>query len=143
MIIMKELLQQLENLLIEKEMDLVKIKEVKSQLLKEHIKGLKIENYIGDYPTFMEPVILGESVKIGDDVLIGPKVYIGNNSEIEDYAEISNCIIFDNVKIGKNFKLDNCIIAKDTELNFDNFSNRNTIIKGIAESIDELELILL
>ena len=143
MIIMKELLQQLEILLIEKEIDLVKIKELKSKLLKEHIKGLKIDNYIGDYPTFMEPVILGDSVKIGDDVLIGPKVYIGDNSEIEDYAEISNCIIFDNVKIGKNFKLDNCIIAKDTELNFDNFSNRNTIIKGIAESIDELELILL
>jgi len=143
MIIMKELLQQLEILLIEKEIDLVKIKELKSKLLKVHIKGLKIDNYIGDYPTFMEPVILGDSVKIGDDVLIGPKVYIGDNSEIEDYAEISNCIIFDNVKIGKNFKLDNCIIAKDTELNFDNFSNRNSIIKGIAESIDELELILL
>ena len=143
MIIMKELLQQLENLLIEKEMDLVKIKEVKSKLLKEHIKGLKIDNYIGDYPTFMEPVILGESVKIGDDVLIGPKVYIGNNSEIEDYAEISNCIIFDNVKIGKNFKLDNCIIVKDTALNFDNFSNQNSILKGIAESKEELEIILL
>jgi len=140
---MKELLQQLEILLIEKEIDLVKIKELKSKLLKVHIKGLKIDNYIGDYPTFMEPVILGDSVKIGDDVLIGPKVYIGNNSEIEDYAEISNCIIFDNVKIGKNFKLDNCIIAKDTELNFDNFSSSNSIIKGIAESIDELELILL
>ena len=45
MIIRKELLQQLENLLIEKEMDLVKIKELKSKLLKEHIKGLKIDNY--------------------------------------------------------------------------------------------------
>ncbi len=140
---MKELLQQLENLLIEKEIDLVKINELKSKLLKEHIKGLKIDNYIGDYPTFMEPVILGDSVKIGDDVLIGPKVYIGNNSEIEDYAEISNCIIFDNVKIGKNSKLDNCIIEKDTELNFDNFSNQNSILKGIAESKEELEIIFL
>jgi NDP-sugar pyrophosphorylase family protein len=116
---------------------------LKSKLLKEHIKGLKIDNYIGDYPTFMEPVILGDSVKIGDDVLIGPKVYIGDNSEIEDYAEISNCIIFDNVKIGKNFKLDNCIIIKDTELNFDNFSNQNCILKGIADSKEELEIILL
>jgi len=140
MIIMKKLLQQLENLLIEKEMDLVKVKELKSKLLKEHIKGLKIDNYIGDYPTFMEPVILGDSVKIGDDVLIGPKVYIGNNSEIEDYAEISNCIIFDNVKVGKNFKLDNCIIVKNTELNFDNFSNENCILKGISESKEELEI---
>ncbi len=140
---MKELLQQLDILLSKKEIDLVKVKELKSQLLKEHIKGLKIDNYIGDYPTFMEPVILGDKVKIGDDVLIGPKVYIGDNSEIEDYAEISNCIIFDNVKIGKNFKLDNCIIVKDTELNFDNYSNQNCIIKGITESLDDLKLILL
>jgi len=140
---MIELLQQLESLLSEKEIDLVKIKELKSKLLKEHIKGLKIDNYIGDYPTFMEPVILGDKVKIGDDVLIGPKVYIGDNSEIEDYAEISNCIIFNNVKIGKNFKLDNCVIPKGTELNFDNFSNQNCILKGRAESKDELEIILL
>jgi len=140
---MKELLQQLEILLSEKEIDLVKIKELKGKLLKEHIKGLKIDNYIGDYPTFMEPVILGDKVKIGDDVLIGPNVFIGSNSVIEDYAEISNCIIFDNVKVGKNFKLDNCIIAKDSKFNFDNFSNHNCILKGKAESIEELEIILL
>jgi len=143
MITMKELLQQLENLLTEKEINLIKIKELKSKLLKEQIKGLKIDNYIGDYPTFMEPVILGDSVKIGDNVLIGPKVYIGNNSEIEDYAEISNCIIFDNVKIGKNFKLDNCIIAKDSNLNFSNFNKQNCIIKGSAISEEELEITLL
>ncbi len=140
---MKELLQQLENLLNEKEIDLAKIKQLKTKLLKEHIKGLKIDNYIGDYPTFMEPVILGDNVIIGDDVLIGPKVYIGNNSEVEDYAEISDCIVFDNVKIGSNFKLNNCIIVKDSKLNFDNFSNQNCILKGIAESKEELEIILL
>ena len=58
MIIMKELLQQLEILLNEKEIDKVKIKELKSKLLKEHIKGLKIDNYIGDYPTFMDLLFL-------------------------------------------------------------------------------------
>jgi len=137
---MKELLKQLEQLLNEKDLDLLKIQELKTEILKNHIKGLKIENYIGDYPTFMEPVILGDSVKIGDDVLIGPKVYIGTDSVIEDYAEISNSIIFDNVKIGKNFKLDNCIIIKNSKLNFDNFSNKSCILKGIAESEEELEI---
>lgn len=140
---MKELLQQLEILLSKKEIDLVKIKELKRKLLKEHIKGLKIDNYIGDYPTFMEPVILGDKVKIGDDVLIGPNVFIGPNSEIKNYAEISNCIILDNVTIGNNFKLDNCVIAKDTKLKFGNFSTQNCILKGIAESKEELEIILL
>ncbi|MHA1988165.1 MAG: hypothetical protein ACW98D_16135, partial [Promethearchaeota archaeon] len=85
---MKELLQQLEILLNEKEINIVKVRELKDELLIKHITGLKIDNYLGDYPTFMEPVILGDKVKIGDDVLIGPKVYIGDNSEIEDYAEI-------------------------------------------------------
>ena len=138
---MKDLLKQLEKLLNEKDLDLLKIQELKTEILKNHIKGLKIENYVGDYPTFMEPVILGDSVKIGDDVLIGPRVYIGNHSEIEDYAEISNSIIFDKVKIGSNFKLDNCIIIKDSKLNFDNFSNTNGILKGVADSEDELEII--
>ena len=140
---MKKLLQQLEILLSEKEIDLVKVKELKSQLLKDRIKGLKIDNYIGDYPTFMEPVILGDKVKIGDDVLIGPNVYIGANSEIKDYAEISNCIIFDNVTIGNNFKLDNCVVVKESQFNFDNFSNQNCILKGIAKSKEELEVTLL
>jgi len=140
---MKEILKQLEQLLNEKDFDLLKIQELKTEILKNHVKGLKIENYIGDYPTFMEPVILGDNVKIGDDVLIGPKVYIGNDSEIEDYAEISNSIIFDNVKIGKNFKLDNCIIVNNSKLSFDNFSNKNCILKGIAESEEELEIISL
>ncbi|MFX1457163.1 MAG: hypothetical protein ACFFDB_17435, partial [Promethearchaeota archaeon] len=66
------------------------------------------------------------------------KVYIGNNSEINDYAELSNCIIFDNVKIGNNFKLDNCIIIKDSELNFNNFKNQNCIINGKAGSKEDL-----
>ncbi|MFX1524538.1 MAG: hypothetical protein ACFFCC_13605 [Promethearchaeota archaeon] len=135
---MEDLLQQLEYLLSEKKFDLAKIKDLKQVILKDHIIGLKIDNYIGDYPTFMEPVILGDNVKIGDDVLIGPKVYIGNNSEINDYAELSNCIIFDNVKIGNNFKLDNCIIIKDSELNFNNFKNQNCIINGKAGSKEDL-----
>ncbi len=140
---MKELLKQLEHLLNEEDLNLSKIQELKTEILKNHLKGLRIESYIGDYPTFMEPVILGDTVKIGDDVLIGPRVYIGSNSEIEDYAEISNSIIFDTVMIGKNFKLDNCIIIKDTKLNFDNFSNKNCILKGIADSEEELEIISL
>ncbi|MFW9822165.1 MAG: hypothetical protein ACFFE4_04485 [Candidatus Thorarchaeota archaeon] len=135
---MEGLLEQLEYLLNEKELDLVKIKELQKILLKDHIIGLKIDNYIGDYPTFMEPVILGDNVKIGDDVLIGPKVYIGSNSEINDYAELSNCIIFDNVKIGNNFKLDNCIILKNSKLDFDNFQNQNCIIDGKAVSKEGL-----
>ena len=42
---MKDNLKQLEQLLSEKDLDLVKIQDLKTKLLREHIKGLKIENY--------------------------------------------------------------------------------------------------
>jgi len=63
--------------------------------------GNRLENYVGDYPTFIEPVYLGDNVKIGDDVLLGPNVYIGANSEIQNYVEMSNTIIFENVIMSK------------------------------------------
>ena len=99
----------------------------------------RVEKYIGDYPTFIEPVYLGENVKIGDDVLLGPNVYIGSNSEIQDYDEISNTIIFDNVTIGENFKLENCIVGKDSSLKFKNLDMKNSVLIGEAISKDELQ----
>lgn len=143
MIKMKEMLNKIEQLLSEEKIETKTIQELMTEFLKIHVKGLKIDNYIGDYPTFMEPVILEDNVRIGDDVLIGPNIYVGNNSDIGDYVEISNSIIFDNVKIGKNFRLDNCIIAKGCKLNFNNYSNKNCILNGIANSKEELQIISL
>ncbi len=101
--------------------------------------GNRLENYIGDYPTFIEPVYLEDNVKIGDDVLLGPNVYIGANSEIQDYVEISNTIVFDNVKIGQNFKLENCVVGKDSSLNFKNLNMKNSVLVGVADSKDKLQ----
>ena len=101
----------------------------------------RIESYIGDYPTFIEPVFLEENVKIGDDVLLGPKVYIGANSEIGDYVEISNSIVFENVKIGENFKIENCIISKNTVFNFSNLTFKNCILRGISDSENAIKKI--
>ncbi|MBY8987829.1 MAG: hypothetical protein KGD61_05195 [Candidatus Lokiarchaeota archaeon] len=101
----------------------------------------RLENYVGDYPTFIEPVYLEDNVKIGDDVLLGPNVYIGANSVIQDYVEISNTIIFNNVKIGQNFKLENCIVAKNSSLNFKNLNMKNSVLAGVANSINELKSI--
>ncbi|KKK41072.1 hypothetical protein LCGC14_0632370 [marine sediment metagenome] len=138
---MQELIKKLEQLLDKEEIDLKEVQNLKAEFLKKHIKGLKIDDYIGDYPTFMEPVILGEKVKIGDDVLIGPNIYIGSNSIIGDYVEISNSIVLDNVTIGDNIKLVNCVIAGGSKLNFSNFNEKNCILKGTANSIEELEMI--
>jgi NDP-sugar pyrophosphorylase family protein len=101
--------------------------------------GSRLENYMGDYPTFIEPVYLEDNVKIGDDVLLGPNVYIGANSEIQNYVEISNTIIFENVLIGENFKLENCIVVKDSSLKFKNLNMKNSVLVGVADSKDKLQ----
>jgi len=101
--------------------------------------GNHLEKFVGDYPTFIEPVYLEDNVKIGDDVLLGPNVYIGANSEIQDYVEMSNTIIFENVMIGENFKLENCVVAKDSSLKFKNLNMKNRVLIGETNSKDELQ----
>ncbi|MHA1233642.1 MAG: hypothetical protein ACTSQL_00995 [Promethearchaeota archaeon] len=135
---MKEELSKIEELIgnfenIEKS----EIKEIMQKLFSK--LSNRLENYVGDYPTFIEPVYLEDNVKIGDDVLIGPNVYIGANSEIPDYVELSNTVIFENVIIGENFKLENCIVAKNSSFNFKNMSMKNSLLIGETSSKDELQ----
>ncbi len=113
------------------------IKELMQKLFSK--LGNRLEKFIGDYPTFIEPVYLEDNVKIGDDVLLGPNVYIGANSEIQDYVEMSNTIIFENVTIGENFKLENCVVAKDSSLNFKNLNMKSSVLTGKSNSKDELQ----
>jgi NDP-sugar pyrophosphorylase family protein len=101
----------------------------------------KVDKYIGDYPTFIEPVFLGENVKIGDDVLLGPNVYIGPNSIIEDFVEISNSVLLENVRIGENIKLENCIVGKNSNFNFSKFIAKNSVIVGSGTSKEELKIL--
>ena len=101
----------------------------------------KVDQYVGDYPTFIEPVFLGENVKIGDDVLLGPNVYIGPNSIIEDFVEISNSVLLENVRIGENIKLEYCIVGKNSNLNFSKFIAKNSVIVGSGTSKEELKIL--
>ena len=135
---MKEELNRIEEL--SKDYENIDKSDIKKLMQKFFTKiRNRLENYVGDYPTFIEPVYLEDNVKIGDDVLIGPNVYIGANSEIQDYGEISNTIIFENVKFGQNFKLENCVVAKNSSFNFNNLNMKNSVLFGVAESKDELK----
>ena len=113
------------------------IKELMQKLFSK--LGNRLEKFVGDYPTFIEPVYLEDNVKIGDDVLLGPNVYIGANSEIQDYVEMSNTIIFENVNIGENFKLENCVVAKHSSFKFKNLNLKNSVLFGETNSKDELQ----
>jgi len=135
---LKEIETLIENT---KDKDLSKISELLKSFFKKYITRSHIDSYIGDYPTFIEPVYLEDNVKIGDDVLLGPNVYIGKDSVINDYGEISNTIILENATIGKNFKLNNCIIGKNSVFNFSNLNIKSCILQGKANSEDELNKI--
>ncbi|MBD3211041.1 MAG: hypothetical protein GF311_00405 [Candidatus Lokiarchaeota archaeon] len=133
---------------MEKDLEYIKTKldnqesissEELTDFLSKNVINNRIEEYIGDYPTFIEPVVLGKNVIIGDDVLLGPNVYIGDNCEIGDYNEISNSIIFDNVKLGEIFKLDHCIVVENSTLTFKNLDIAFSILKGKTDKKDDLE----
>jgi len=110
-----------------------------TNFLSKNILSNRIEEYIGDYPTFIEPVVLGKNVIIGDDVLLGPNVYIGDNCEIGDYDEISNSIIFNNVKLGEIFKLDHCVVVENSKLTFKGLDLTHCLLNGEAETKNNLD----
>lgn len=136
---LKEIEKDINNLELNSQSQM---KVLLQNFLKNHLKRSKINNFIGDYPTFIEPVYLEANTKIGDDVLLGPKVYIGKNCEIKDYVEISNTIILDNVIIGENIKLDSCIIGKNTKLNLANINIDNCVVIGDVSNKEELYKIM-
>jgi NDP-sugar pyrophosphorylase family protein len=137
---MKEELNKIEEIIVNpKEIKKSNIQDLMDRFFVK-LKN-RVDNYIGDYPTFIEPVYLEDNIKIGDDVLLGPNVYVGANSEIPDYVEMSNTIIFDNVKIGENFRLENCIVAKNSSFNFKNLNMKNSVLIGVANLKNELQTI--
>ncbi len=140
---MKKDLEEIQKIIGKLELNSkTQIKDLLNYFLQTHLNRNKVDNFIGDYPTFIEPVHLEDNVRIGDDVLLGPNVYIGKDSEIKDYVEISNSIIFDNVFIGKNNKLGNCIIGKNTSLVCENINVNNCVIVGNIKSKEDLYKII-
>lgn len=103
-----------------------KVKEFLNNSLKI-MKGLVIQGYKGDYPTFIEPVYLKGNVSIGDTVLLGPKVFIGENCDLGAFTEISNSALAENVKTGKQAKLVNCVIDENVIIP-EKFEGNNSFI---------------
>ena len=72
---------------------------------------------------------------------MGSNVYIGKNCVIGDYFEISNSVIFDDVEIWENFKLENFFISKNSKLDFSKFIARDSILIGSSTSEKQIKII--
>ena len=139
---MNKTLEKIENLISEANIDTEKLRDVQINFMKRELKALHcVDKFLGDFPTFIEPVHLDIDVRIGDDVLLGPNVYIGDNCEIGDYCELVNTILFNNVSIGENFKLENCIVAKESKLTFNNITAFSCVLSGQTDSKENLKKI--
>jgi NDP-sugar pyrophosphorylase family protein len=110
---------------------LAELKEILNEM-KKNLTGLTINDYKGDYPTFIEPVYLYPDIKIGDTVLIGPKVFIDEGCKLGNFTEISNVILCKNVVTEKLVKLNHCIVDKDVLLPKEYNANNAFITKNEA-----------
>ncbi|MFX0005087.1 MAG: hypothetical protein ACFFAV_00005, partial [Candidatus Hermodarchaeota archaeon] len=70
---MKKELKEIEKIVDNLELNSkIRLQDLLNNFIKTQLTHSKIDTYIGDYPTFIEPVYLEDNVKIGDDVLLGP-----------------------------------------------------------------------
>lgn len=112
------IIETLKNLIKPDDGETLKLSLMKEtlQYLGSNLKGLTIEGYQGDFPTFIEPVCLTSGVEIGDTVLLGPNVIIDKKCQLGDFCELSYTILFKGVNLGKYCKLNWCIVDDNTNL---------------------------
>jgi len=73
------------------------------------------------------PIMISENCKIADGVEISPFSVIGKNCIFENNAKIINSIILEGTRIGKNTKIEGCILGKHCQI-----ENNVTISEGVA-----------
>jgi len=58
------------------------------------------------------PCIIGKGVRIAAGAEVGPYTVVGDDSEIGEKATLKNCIMWEQVSVGKNVHLTNCIVGQ-------------------------------
>ena len=76
-------------------------------------KGVWIEggSVIDPKAVLRAPCLIGKGCRIAAGAQIGPHTVIGDRAHIASQANLKNCILFDNVTVGKNVHLSNCILG--------------------------------
>jgi mannose-1-phosphate guanylyltransferase/phosphomannomutase len=57
------------------------------------------------------PCVIGKGCKIEAGAVVGPHTVVGDRANIASKAVLKNCILWDNVTVGKDVHLSNCIIG--------------------------------
>ena len=81
---------------------------------KEISKGVWVDEGASIHPKaeLKAPCAIGRAVKIAAGAEVGPYTVVGNESVIAERATLKNCIIWEQVSVGKNVHLTNCIVGQ-------------------------------
>ena len=76
-------------------------------------KGVWIEEGCSIDPkaVLRAPCLIGKGSRIEAGAQIGPYTVVGDRATILSRAVLKNCILFDNVIVGKNVHLSDCILG--------------------------------
>jgi len=80
--------------------------------------GIYCETDVTVHPSarLIAPVMIGNSCRIGSGVYIKGPVIIGPECHIEDDASIENTVLWSDVRIGTNARLNRCVVSSHTSI---------------------------
>lgn len=80
---------------------------------REVSKGVWIEEgaQVDPKARLVGPCVIGKGSKIAAGAVVGPHTVVGDRANIAPKAVLKNCILWDNVTVGKDVHLSNCIIG--------------------------------
>ena len=127
--------------------DIIHANEVILNSMKPYFYGKKEENVVmtGNImintgtiikkgSTIIGPVIIGKDCVIGPDAHVGPNISIGDNSKLVR-CNIENSIIMSDCNIDGDFKIQNSIIALNSDTVKNNNTNSNVFLLGEGTKI--------
>jgi mannose-1-phosphate guanylyltransferase/phosphomannomutase len=62
------------------------------------------------------PCLIGKGCVIEPEAQIGPCTVVGDRARIASQAVLKNCILYDNVTVGKNVHLSNCVLGANGDV---------------------------
>jgi mannose-1-phosphate guanylyltransferase len=104
--------------------------KISSPLIDDHRRdGIRCGLNVAIHPSaaITAPAVIDRDCRIGKNVRLKGPVTIGRNCVIQDGASLENAVLWDNISIGANARLDRCIISSHTVIG-DNQDIANIVI---------------